>query len=331
LLALGYDATPAVSGPEALQQLQQRRAALMLLDIDMPGMTGIEVVPEALALDPDLAIVMLSGHTDATTAARCMQLGALDYLTKPIELNELGDAVRRALRRRDTSLQSRGITTWLREEVERRSTELDREREKQQQITLATLEALINALEAKNRYLGGHSARVAALSGTIAHELRLDDGAVEQVRMAGRLHDLGMMGIREDVLNKTGALTPEEYDHVKEHVVIGSQILAPLTHLGPVVDYVRGHHERWDGTGYPDGLAGEEIPLGARIVAAAEVYDALTTSRPYQAKLLPEQAVARMRSMSGSVLDPRVVEALAAAVGRRQTLVFLDEDELPAV
>jgi HD-GYP domain-containing protein (c-di-GMP phosphodiesterase class II) len=109
-------------------------------------------------------------------------------------------------------------------------------------------------------------------------------------------------------------------------VIIGSQILAPLSHLGPVTGAVRSHHERWDGTGYPDGLRGEEIPLGGRIIAAAEVFDALTTSRPYQEKMTPEQAVERMRDLAGTVIDARVYEALSAVVARRQTLVFLDED-----
>ncbi len=327
----GFDASAADSGRAALDHLQKTNVSLLLLDIEMPGMSGIDVVSEALDIDPDLAIVMLSALTDATSAARCMQRGAMDYLTKPIELTELNSAVNRALRRRDTLIQSRGITNWLQNEVRRRGEETQRERRKQEQINLATLEALVNALEAKNPYLGGHSARIAALSATIAHELGLTDDEIEHVRMAARLHDLGMIGIREEVLNKQGGLTEQEYEHVKQHVVIGWQILAPLTHLGPVLGFVRSHHERWDGKGYPDGLAGKEIPLGARILCAAEVYDALTTTRPYQHSLPPEEAAERMRSLAGTVLDPNVVDALEDAVARRRTLTFLDEDQLPLV
>jgi putative nucleotidyltransferase with HDIG domain len=292
-------------------------------------MSGIDVGPEALDIDPDIAILMLTGVQDATSAAICMQRGATDYLTKPIELQDLDRALKRAMRRRDTMLQTREISTWLRVEVERRTQELERERRKQQQLVVATLEALINALEAKNEFLAGHSARVAAFAATIAHQMGLPDDELEQIRMAGRLHDLGKIGIREAVLNKTEQLTAEEYEHIKEHVVIGSEILAPLKHLGPIVDIVRGHHEHFDGSGYPDGLKADEIPLGARIVGAAEVYDALTTERPYQEKLSPEAAVERMRKLSGTVVDPTVVEALAAAVAARATLVFLDEDRQP--
>lgn len=326
----GHEAETAASGPQALQKLREKKYTAMLLDIRMPDMSGIDVVPEALDIDPDLAILMITGVADATSAAICMQRGAMDYLTKPIELTDLASAVNRAVRRRDTMLQTREISTWLRDEVERRTKELERERNKLEQITVATLEALINALEAKNAYLAGHSARVAAFAATMAHEMGLSDDEVEQIRMAGRLHDLGKIGIRESVLDKQGPLTDEEYRHIKQHVTIGSQILAPLTHLGPIVDNVRSHHEHWDGSGYPDGLSGPDIPLGARIIGAAEVYDALTTSRPYQDPLSPEEAVERMRGLAGRVIDPAVIDALAKSVKKRATLVFLPEDQ-PAV
>jgi putative two-component system response regulator len=322
----GYEARVAATGEEALARLKEGGISLVLLDVRMPGMSGLDVVPEALHINPDVAIVMLSAVTDATSAAICMQRGAMDYLTKPIELTDLAGAIERALRRRDTLLQERQISSWLKEELEHRARELERQQKKLQQLSVATLEALINALEAKDRYLTGHSSRVAAFAATIAQQFGMSDDEIEQVRMAGRLHDLGKIGVREEVLNKEGPLTPEEYEHVKEHVVIGSQILAPLTHLGPIVEFARGHHEHYDGSGYPDRLKGDEIPLGARIICAAEIYDALTTARPYQPMMTPEQAVERMRRLAGSIIDPGVMEAIAAAVARRQTLVFLDED-----
>ena len=159
----------------------------------------------------------------------------------------------------------------------------------------------------------------------VAAEMGLEDEDVESVRTAGRLHDIGKIGIREEVLVKQGPLTDSEYEHVKQHVVVGSQILAPLTHLHEVIHYVRSHHERWDGRGYPDGLKGEEIPIGARILAAVEVYDALTTSRPYQEKMSSEFAVERMRDLTGAGIATEVFDALEAVVSQRQTLVFLDD------
>jgi len=301
----------AGSGEEALQQLRRHRVSLMLCDIRMPGTSGVDLVPQALEIEPELAILMLTAVNDATSAALCMQRGAMDYLTKPIELADLGRAVQRALKRREMLLENRQLNQWLKEEVTTRTAELHRERQK--------------LLEAKDPYMRGHSARVADLAATIAHQLGLPDEQVEHVRVAGRLHDIGKIGTRESVLNKEGALTPEEFEHVKQHVVIGSQILAPLSHLGDIMPAVRAHHERWDGTGYPDGLRGEAIPMAARILAAVEVYDALSTSRAYQEKMTAEHAVQRMADLSGTVLDPAVYDALATVVGRRGTLVFLDE------
>ena len=326
-----FEVYTAASADEALQQLRLHKIALMLSDIRMPGTSGVDLVPQALEIEPDLAILMLTAVNDATSAALCMQRGAMDYLTKPIELADLGRATQRAIKRREMQLESRHLNQWLKEEVTTRSAELHRQQHRMERISTATLEALVNALEAKDPYLRGHSARVADLSANVATELGLNEEEVERVRMAGRLHDLGKIGTRDAVVNKEGPLTPEEFEHEKQHVIIGAQILAPLVHLGDVVSMVKSHHERVDGMGYPDGLRGEDIPLGGRIIAAAEVYDALTTSRPYQEKMTPEQAVERMAELSGTVLDTRVYEALVRIVARRQTLVYLDEDEGPTM
>jgi putative two-component system response regulator len=221
------------------------------------------------------------------------------------------------------------ITRWLKEEVALRTAELRLERQNLERISVATLEALVNALEAKDPYMRGHSARVADLSAMVAAQMGRSDEEIEAVRMGGRLHDIGKIGIREDVLAKQGPLTDEEYEHVKQHVVVGSQILAPLVHLKDVIGYVRSHHERWDGAGYPDRLAGEAIPLGARVIGAVEIFDALTTSRPYQEKMPPELATARMGDLIGTVLDPAVHAALERVVLQRHALVFLDAGGQP--
>jgi len=321
----GYEVATAATGDEGLALLQRRKVTGMLLDVNLPGESGIDLVPRVLDLEPNLALLMLTAVNDATSAALCMQRGALDYLIKPIDLPVLGRAIQNALRRRDTMLEGQQINQWLKEEVALRVAERRLEQAAQERISVATLEALVNALEAKDPHLRGHSARVADLSASVAAQLGCSDETVETIRTGGRLHDIGKIGIREEILNKQGPLTDTEFEHVKQHVLVGSQILAPLVHLRDVITFVRSHHERWDGGGYPDRLAGEAIPLGARIIGAVEIYDALTTSRPYQEKMPPEIAVERMRDLAGSMLDPAVHEALATVIGHRQALVFLDD------
>jgi len=325
LVQQGYEVATAATGEEALAILQRQKITGMLLDVNLPGVSGIDLVPRILELEPSVALLMLTAVNDATTAALCMQRGAFDYLIKPIDLVHLGRAISHALQRRHTQLEGQQINQWLREEVAIRVAERRVEQATQERLSIATLEALVNALEAKDPYLRGHSARVADLSALVAAELGAGDELVEAVRTGGRLHDIGKIGIREEVLNKQGPLSDEEYEHVKQHVVVGSQILAPLVHLREVITVVRTHHERWDGFGYPDRLAGEAIPLGARIIGAVEIYDALTTARPYQEKMDPEVAVERMADLVGTVLDPAIHAALRSVVTRRQALVFLDD------
>ncbi len=325
LVGLGYEVMTAGTGEEALQAVRRHKLACLLLDVRLPDTSGVDLVPRLLELEPDIAIVMLSAVDEAASATLCMQRGALDYLTKPVDLPNLARAIQRALRRRDIRIESDKINHWLKEEVAVRTAELRLERANLERISVATLETLVNALEAKDPYLRGHSARVADLSAMIAAEMDLPDEQVEVIRTAGRLHDIGKIGVREEILNKEGPLTDEEFEHVKTHPVTGSQILAPLRHLRPVIDCVRSHHERWDGGGYPDSLAKEAIPMGARIIGAVEIYDALTTARPYQERMVPELAIERIRALIGTVVDPRVHQALQAVVARREPLVFLDD------
>ena len=317
--------TTAASGAEALAVLGRQKISAMLLDVRMPGTSGIDLVPQALEIEPNLAILMLTAVTDATTAALCMQRGAFEYLIKPIDLVDLARAVERALRRRATLMETAQVNQWLKEEVAIRAAEVRRERATLERVTIATLEVLVNALEAKDPFSRGHSARVADLSAMIAAELGMTDEEVEVIRTAGRLHDIGKIGIREEVLAKQGPLTPAEYEHVKDHVIIGTQILAPLAHLHAAITCMRSHHERWDGQGYPDGLKGEEIPFGARIIAIAEIFDALTTSRPYQEKMPANFAVDRLRDLVGTAVDPGAFAGLESVIARRQTLVFLED------
>jgi putative two-component system response regulator len=324
----GYAVLDAASANAALELVRLHAPHLVLLDIMMPGISGVEAIPKFLEIAPDLAIVMLSGAGDPVSSAAAMQRGALDYLGKPVDFATLDATVKRVLKRRDLLTQDREIAAWLKREVTRRTQEVEHAKQQLEEVTVATLATLVMALEARSAHWAGHSERVAAFAATIAAQMGLSEHEVEQVRTAGRLHDIGMIGVPDSVLGREGRLTDEELRHVRSHAAVGARLLAPLKHLGVIRDFVRSHHERWDGAGYPDGLASEGIPIGARIIHAAETYDALTSQRPYRGSVTPAQAVAQMRELAGTVFDPAVVTALDSAVGRRQTLEFL-ATELP--
>jgi putative two-component system response regulator len=321
----GYEVHECGSGPAALAVLEQERFVLMLCDVRMPGMSGLDVVPRARALDQDLAVLMLTGVNDAAAATEALTRGALDYLVKPIGLPDLQAAVERALRRRQLEIDQRIVERHIRDEVALRTLELERERAALHALTIGIAETLVNAMEAKDQYLRGHSRRVAELAASVAEELGLDADHVESIRLAGRLHDIGKIGIREEVLNKPGALTAEEYAHVKEHVQIGMEILAPLRGIAVVLEHIHDHHERYDGSGYPRGLAGDQITLGGRILTACDAFDAMTSNRAYREAYDTKQAMAYLQDEVGRVLDPVVFAALERVIGRQSALVFIDD------
>ncbi|HTK53295.1 MAG TPA: HD domain-containing phosphohydrolase [Gemmatimonadaceae bacterium] len=324
LRSRGYNVETAESGPAALELLQRGKYVLMLCDVRMPGFSGVDVVSRALAIDADLAIVMLTAVNDAPTAAEVLSAGAMDYLMKPIELADLQLAIERALHRRGLAIERRNVERLIREEVVLRTAELERDKLALRGLTIDVVQSLVNALEAKDAYLRGHSQRVAHLAAAVAQDMELDEDSVEEIRLAGRLHDVGKIGIRESVLHKPGPLSTEEFDHVREHVRIGVDILSPLRHLGRTVLYVHDHHEHWDGSGYPRGLSGEAISIGGRILCAADAFDALTSTRPHRGALAPEATVHYLTAQSGTLLDPKVFEVLATVVRRGRALAFID-------
>lgn len=320
----GFEVDTADSGGAALEALAGATFDLMLCDVRMPGISGVELVPRALAVDPDLGIVMLSAVNDAPTATEVMAQGVLDYLNKPIELKVLLDAVNRALRKR-TLLKERGlIEDAVRDEVAQRTRELELEKARLADLTVSVLESLVTAMEAKDVYQRGHSARVGELAASVADYMGLAPDVVEDIRIAGRVHDVGNIGVREEVLNTPGPLSPSEFLHVQDHVRLGVEILSPLRHIERAVLFVGDHHEHWDGTGYPMGKAGEDISIGGRIITAADVFDAVTSRRAYRDPITLDEAVDFLSRHTGTLLDVRVFEALRAVVRRRKSVVITE-------
>jgi response regulator RpfG family c-di-GMP phosphodiesterase len=304
----GLRCAQASNGVEALALLETvGEVPLCITDISMPEMDGVAFLRRARALYPDMAIIMLTGVSEVTTAVECLQLGALDYISKPVMLDEVRARVANALEKRALVLQNR----LYQQTLESRVRELDR---RNRQSLLNGVEMLVFALEAKDAYTSGHSLRVKEFTVKTAVQLGFTDEALAEVDLGSRLHDIGKIGIREVVLHKPGPLTPEEFEHVKLHTVLGERILQPFLAAQPrVLKIVRSHHERMDGTGFPDGLKGDRIPIEARIVAVADAYDAMTTNRAYRASRTPGAAVEELRRSAVAHFDPEVVEAFIRA------------------
>jgi putative two-component system response regulator len=307
----GFQCVEAANGLEALEHLRKLPITLVLTDMEMPKMDGIQLLKQVRERHPDVAVIMITGNADVETAVGALSIGAMDYITKPFQLKEVQARVHQALDKRRLIQENRDYQHNLEQKVNVQQRRLE-------ELFLAGVQSLSAALEAKDPYTRGHSERVAAYSVAIAREFGLSAELIRQVELGGRVHDIGKIGVREEVLNKTGPLTPEEYDHIMTHPVIGWRILAPLLGDAPrALNIVRWHHERFDGKGLPDRLLGQGIPLEARIVAAADTLDAITSDRPYRTseKTLP-MAVEELVRNSGSQFDPDVIKALLSVTKR---------------
>jgi putative two-component system response regulator len=313
----GFRCYEAGDGADALAVLERHPATLVLSDIRMPKMDGIELLRQVRARYPETAVMMLTAVADVETAVSCFAIGALDYLTKPFNLEEVRARVSQALERQRLVVENREYREGLEDKVAVQARRLE-------ELFLASIQSLAEALEVKDPYTRGHSVRVSHYSTVIARTLGLDAEMLRQIELGGHVHDIGKIGVRESVLNKPGPLTPEEYEHIMSHPVVGWRILSPLLAETPAaLNIVRSHHERFDGRGVPDRLAGSAIPLEARIAAVADSLDAMTSGRPYRPALPGwADALEELRRSRGTQLDPEVVDAaLRAASLRELTLI----------
>ncbi len=298
----GYRCKEASTAEQALNMLESSPIELVILDIKMPGKSGIEVLPEIKARYPDKAVIMDTAATEIGVAIQCLKQGADDYICKPFNLDEVTLSVQRALHKRRLELELKDYHENLEQKVEEQAKKI-------RAAFVNAIAALANALEARDKYTSGHSLRVVETSSAIARNLGLPPGSVEKIRVAALVHDIGKIGVKEDVLHKPGKLTSEEYQHVQYHCEIGEHILSPVMEDNEILQMVRHHHERYDGNGYPDGLSGEQIPLGARILAVADTYDAMMSERPYRSAMARKEALGEIRRCTGTQFDPVVVTA----------------------
>ena len=297
----GYSCDEASNADEALDYLKNKPAELVILDIMMPGTSGSELLPQLKQSFPDTAVVMATAVVDPDMIVRCMKNGAQDYITKPLDVNQLRNNIQLVLEKRQLEINLKEKRQVLEGKVEEQAKEL-------QNLFMDAIESLVGALEAKDKYTAGHSRRVTKIAVDMASVLGMSSEEMENLRWAALLHDIGKIGIDPSIQNKIGALTPTEYDYILTHCTIGPGIVQPLVN-DSIVEIIRHHHDSYDGIHLNQTVVGQDIPLGARILAVADSFDAMTSDRPYRAAMSVSKAITEIKRCSNSQFDPVVVKA----------------------
>jgi len=309
LASANYVCTQTESGKEALSLLSSgEEFELMLSDLMMPGMDGIALLESSKERYPDMPVIMVTAVTDVSVALGAIRNGAYDYLLKPFERDQLLATVRRAMENRRLKMENREYQTNLEALVTARTEQLRQAVSTLEKSYDITLEALGNALDLKDAETEGHSKRVTAYTIAIARAMGLSSDQIRIIARGAFLHDIGKMAIPDEILKKPGKLTPEETTIMREHCYRGYQIVRRIPFLAEAAEIVYAHQEKFDGTGYPRGLKGEEIPLGARIFSIADTLDAMTSDRPYRARLPHSVARDEIIQWSGRQFDPEMVK-----------------------
>ena len=266
-------------------------------------MGGIKLAEKALELDPSLSVILMTSSADLASATASLRLGFSDYLTKPLDMKDLDRAVRRAVLKAAQEDYHRTMHVWLREEVSRRAEEVET-------LSIGVLASLMRALEARSEHFVGHSQAVALQASALARALGLEQADIEAVRAAGLLHDIGMIGVPDHIVQKPNELAPDESGLLREHPTVGALILEPLEHLGPSIRFVLKHHEHMDGSGYPAGKRGGEISIGGQVVGLSEVWSALLEERPHRPRRTRSEATEVLEEVAGAWFTKELVDAL---------------------
>jgi putative two-component system response regulator len=294
----GYELEMAENGFQAIEKAKQLLPDVILLDVMMPGMTGFEVC-QRIRSDPQIAeipIIILTALDDRESLLNALKAGADDFISKPFDRYEL-----RARLLGITRLNRYQKLLQERAKLREANTQLLNAYE-------ATIEGLSHALDLRDRETEGHSRRVTELTVKLAQALNMSDEEITHIRRGALLHDMGKIGVPDSILHKPDTLTDEEWAIMRKHPQFAYEMLSPIEYLRRALDIPYSHHEKWDGSGYPRGLKGEEIPMSARLFAIADVWDALTSDRPYRSAWTEAEALTYIREQSGKHFDPQVVD-----------------------
>lgn len=292
----GYSVVQARDGAVGLRYLQQLAPDLILTDFSMPNMSGVEFY-QAVRANPmwgAIPFIFLTAQEAPEEIEQTKELGVEDYLVKPVDPQHLVKVVNARLLRA----------------AELRAALID-------QAYLETIKVLANTIEGRDPYTHGHVERVTIYAQWLAEALEWPQENLRMLAFGARLHDIGKIAIPDHILNKRGGLTPEEWEMMRQHPIRGAKILQNIKHLQPAIPYVLYHHERWDGSGYPHGLKGRDIPIEGRLLAIVDVYDALTTARPYHPARPRHEVYRHLTSGAGTLFDPDLVPLFLEALQKR--------------
>ncbi len=309
LSSLGYSCDSSENGRDALARLKDEEFDLLLADVMMPGIGGIALLKEALGVRPEMAVILVTSVVDLEVAVESLKHGAYDYITKPFSLEEVTISVSRALEKRRLLIENRNYQRTLEERVACRTQQLKEALEILQETYDSTLLALGTALDSRDADTAGHSLRVTLYTARLARCFGLAEHELRVIQQGAALHDIGKIGVPDELLRRPGKLNDAEWVLMRRHPLIGYRILSGSKYLIGAAQLVLQHHEKYDGTGYPAGLKGDQISLSARIFSVVDTLDCMTSNRPFQAATSFESARDEIARAVGTQFDPKAVEA----------------------
>lgn len=304
-----YRCVQVESAEAALNLVAQQTFSVVITDVHMNGMTGLDLIPLIKSKSPQTVVMVVSGQQSLENAVRAMRHGAFDYIVKPFDFGYVEAAVRRAVEHYELQVIKQRYGLHLEELVARRTMQLDQALEEIENSYRATLKALVQALETRDFETHGHSERVVTFSLRLGYELQLDQAELRALEFGAMLHDIGKIGVPDSILRKPAELTSDEWAKMRLHPLHGQHILRDIEFLDGALKIVAQHHEQWDGSGYPNQIAGAEIDLKARIFAVVDAFDAIVSDRVYRAGRSYEEACEEIERWSGKQFDPTVVAA----------------------
>ncbi len=304
----GYVCHQASNVDDAFALLDEQPVDLVISDIMMPGRSGVELLRGLKSINPDIAVLMITGLSDMSTAMDCVHLGADDYITKPFGINRVMLTVRNMIERRSLALEKKNYQISLEVKVMEQTAQIRKNMDELSSAYDNTLTALVKALDAREKEVGSHSERVMRYTDFLGMKLGIVGKELKELAKGALLHDIGKIGISDNILLKHGRLDESECIEMRKHPQVGYAILSEIHFLKTPAEIVLAHHERFDGTGYPYKLKGEDIPIGSRIFAVVDTLDAMTSDRPYRLALPFSMVVAEINTYRGTQFDPEIAD-----------------------